>query len=179
MESEKIIELRKTNRGMNEILNANRPLVISTIKKTCSKYSGNLNFDDIVSAGMVGLWKAATHFCPEKGRFSTIATACIKREMFRFIQKEAEGKARICSIEKMGGYDSNGSSFDDIFYQMIAKEDIRSIFQVMEKDDRDLLIARFWENKTLREMAKMYGVTRERVRQKIAEALKRIRAALS
>ena len=67
-----------------QLIEDNMKLVHFTIKN----YFPNCSFDeDIVQCGMVGLCKAAEVWDEQKGKFSTLATSCIRNEIFRELKQ--------------------------------------------------------------------------------------------
>ena len=46
------------------------------------------DLDDYIQVGLMGLLKAIRNYNPEKSKFSTFATVCIRNEILKFIKKK-------------------------------------------------------------------------------------------
>lgn len=85
MDTEKLLETYQDDRGTdlrNEILVGNLALVHHVARRVMSSRCGPADYDDLVSAGTVGLIEAIEHFDPSRGHaFSTYASPRIRGAM--------------------------------------------------------------------------------------------------
>lgn len=56
--------------------------------------------EDVIQSGMLGLCEAANNYDPEKGKFSTYACVCIRREIARELKRRDKDKFTI-SLEDL------------------------------------------------------------------------------
>lgn len=76
----------KDNNEIQKMFFENTRLVYYLVNKL--ELQTSLEYDDIISEGMVGLLKAAQSFDSSKGyRFATYATRCIQNEIFMYLRK--------------------------------------------------------------------------------------------
>ena len=90
---------------------------IGLAHKEARKYSNlepNLDYDDLLQSGYIGLIKAVDKFDPEKGSFATYATYWILREILRFLDK---------SNNYLSGIDTNYNGAFRVIHKII--EDLK------------------------------------------------------
>lgn len=81
------MEARKLNPGQEQLIIGNIKLVYAMIAEVSKKRRINFkkDFEDVKTAGTIGLVKAATRFDETRGAFSTLACKCIKNEIYMYL----------------------------------------------------------------------------------------------
>jgi len=146
-----------------------------------------LDRDEAVSVGTVALVRAARTPTCDPTDFVRYAWKAIARELFQAAALNAivaiPGHAR-----KRGVAIPFGLSFDDKRYcgqpnegldRGIEAEELHAALEKIPPDDRWLLHARFWEERTQEELADELHMTRQAVSQREAKALRNLRDALA
>ena len=75
------------NKTENEILEENRGLAISSVRSFCRDHT-LYDFDDLLQIAMMSMLKAHRKFDPERGKFSTFATYCMRNDLIKFVNKQ-------------------------------------------------------------------------------------------
>ena len=164
----------------------NLKLVVGVAKKYLGR---GLEFQDLIQEGNTGLIIAAQRFDYTKGfRFCTYAMYWIRQNIARALVVDARNDA--ISINQSIGEDED-SSLEDIISSdeqlednamtSVLKDEVKILFKhchLTEKEIR-VLTLRFGLNgkepMSLGEIGKSYGVTRERIRQIEAKAIRKLR----
>ncbi len=127
----------------NNLLNKYKNLV-NKISRSYFLIGGDI--EDIVQEGMIGLYKAITHFSPQKNAsFKTFASICIKNQIQSAIKIASSEKNRVLSSalsiaddpcfdeEEKLGYETI-SDFNSLEDKIVEKENVEEIlFHVKEK----------------------------------------------
>ncbi|MCW8132661.1 MAG: sigma-70 family RNA polymerase sigma factor [Planctomycetota bacterium] len=149
--------------------------------------------DAIKQAALVGLWKAAIGFRPEMGKFAPYAFSAIRRAL-RLEHWQRQGKLerrlRERTIGRTVSCDAPLSREDEGATLVTTLEDPRAGRDQRLRDDHEqvaallgrlpprllrLVRAYYFDDRTLEEIGALEGVTHERVRQMILDALDRLR----
>jgi RNA polymerase sigma factor (sigma-70 family) len=79
--------------AVEQLIVDNEPLVRHTVTKM---YHGlrQSSMEDLLSAGLVGLWQAAQRYRPERGRFSTYACRRIRGAIIDYLRETSPGFGR-------------------------------------------------------------------------------------
>ena len=93
-------------------------------------FLGNSHFDDYIQAGLIGLLKAVRNHDPEKSKFSTFATVCIRNEIINLKRKLTKKSAKhvifdsdfVDEIARAKGY-NNESSIKEFLPDFLSEED--------------------------------------------------------
>lgn len=82
----------------DKLFNDHLYLIKIALKKINASYRAKLaglEVDDLISVGMIGLWRASVHFDPSKGnKFSTPAFQAIKGQMYEAIELARFGRRK-------------------------------------------------------------------------------------
>ena len=129
---------------------------INIIRSATKKYSKTLSPDERERCGMHGLWRCIQSHDPKYGRKFTTSL---------FIHVDWECKREIASLNRkpempLGNFDqeisdiSPSGSFDDIV-------------SGLNDNEKSIIYQRFYENRTLEEIGKSQGYSKEAARQNI------------
>lgn len=178
-----------------QVLLRNQALVNSIVKKWLGVSIGIIDAGDMFSYGMFGLMRAVDRFDVERDlQFSTYASPWIKSFIYRAISNygftvrnpvRAEELIKVVSIEETrGGALSIGETLaakvpeDRAHYSGVTEERVHQLIYELSPVSEKVVRGRFFENKTLREIGKDLGLSRERVRQLQEIALDKMRVEL-
>lgn len=130
-------------------------------------------FADLVQEGLCGVLEAEKRFDPLRGtQFSTYAVFWIKKRTSEAVQGEVKTSLRAVSLEErpeIGGEDVDP---EERWHAYNRLPDIELPFRFPETEEKILRLF-FVQGKTLGEISKMMGLTRERIRQLKYKALRR------
>ena len=149
------------------------PVVVSSAKV----YSVSpLENEELISEGVLAIFKAAKSFDPEKAKFSTFVTLCIKRAMSDEIKSALRSKripqSMISSIDGMEI--ESGDSPEDI---VISRENLNEFKDIIKKElsDTELkVLSLFLEGKTYADISEELNISLKSV----DNALSRVRNKL-
>lgn len=179
-DEQKYLELyhQGSEEARNILVERNLRLVAHIAKKYSA---GNVECDDLISIGTIGLIKAISSFNPEKGiRLATYAARCIDNEILMYLRTTKKFQNEI-SLHEPIGTDKEGNeislldilgSEDDCIDDKVAlkfqvKKLYRKITEVLRGREKTILELRYGlfngSNKTQREIAKMLGISRSYV----------------
>jgi len=157
-----------------------------------NKFQGDaaMSIEDFMQEGRIALILALEKFNPEKGAFTTIAYYYVRRKMKRFLQqngrKEHYKRSKVyqktiipMKFDEIDFINFPASYEADSFEQIETKVDqenlLRVGFSILTKSERYLVEKYFFENKSLKELAYIYGVTKEAIRQRKIVILNKLR----
>jgi RNA polymerase primary sigma factor len=166
-------ELKLADAVRRTLASANVRLAIPIVKK----YSKNRHFDDLISEGYYMILKAVDYFDFNRGfKFSTYGTWVVIRNMQRAVKQLHQHDAKNqTGFDKCDFHAESGSTEpDDNFNQIQNKELIDTLLEYCTLREREVLQQRFFQDKTLKDIAQQMGLSRERVRQIQDAALKSI-----
>lgn len=144
---------------------------------------------DAHAAGYAGLLYAAQRFDTGKGfTFSTFATDIIRFFVLRFLRGERmQARLNVVSLETPLGEDGDGGELADMIADgraevpgaaLIHDAGFERLADLADGRERELLRAVFWEERPLADVAREWGISRNRVHQIQTQALKRVRRRL-
>lgn len=167
----------------NQIIRANLRLVVSIAKR---RVGSGENFFELVSDGNMSLIRAVERFDFARGnKFSTYASWAIMKNFARSIPEEHRHHDRYrTSYGEMFNIteDERSSEYDQEHAQSRRESQVEQILGELDKREQQIVIRRFGLDRnqdplTLKEVGALLGVTKERVRQLEARALKKLRRA--
>ncbi|NLJ17094.1 MAG: sigma-70 family RNA polymerase sigma factor [Clostridiales bacterium] len=201
---------------------------LGLVHSLANRFRGRgIEYEELYSAGCMGLVKAANNFEPERGlKFSTYAVPVILGELKRLFRdggtvkvsrslKERSMKVvamrdelikkgeepKLSAIAQSLGLDvyevsealgvslpAISLTFDDekSFDIPVQSEEslitdkiaLRELLKSLDKDDRKLIVLRYWKNKTQNEVAVTMGMTQVQVSRKEKKLLQELRKQL-
>ncbi|HUG93171.1 MAG TPA: sigma-70 family RNA polymerase sigma factor [Planctomycetaceae bacterium] len=175
-------DLRQAGEIKNLLIRRNLRLVVSIARKFVRD---NMNFFEMVSDGNLSLMRAIEKFDYSRGfKFSTYATWAIQRNFARSIPAEHTRQTRF----RTGGdeffqhyhYTTGTSQFEQERTNLRQREALTTILDRLDPRERDIITTRFGlkrgtEPQTLEQVGSQFGVTKERIRQLEARALRKLR----
>ena len=175
--------LVQANVTKNSVIRANLRLVVSIAKR---HVGGPQNLFELISDGNVSLMRAVEKFDYSRGnRFSTYASWAIMRNFARSVPKErfhldrfATGYDEILDIAaSLHIYDPNEVNIPEL------RECIDVVLAQLSPTERSILIDHYGleegrGSRTLEQLGKRFGISKERVRQIEIRALKKLREIL-
>jgi RNA polymerase primary sigma factor len=164
----------------NQIIRANLRLVVSVVKKRCRR---DYDLAELVSDGCVAMMRAVESFDFSRGyKFSTYASWVIMNSALR---ASARGRRRDRFrtgtdglLETAPDHRNNDCPCD--VEQEFCRDAIRRMLVRLNDRERKIIVSRFGlegtRQKSLRQLGKEFGITKERVRQLESRARNKLRA---
>jgi RNA polymerase sigma factor (sigma-70 family) len=138
-----------------------------------------LGADELLQLSQIGLWEACQRLRPDRGKLSTLAHICIRHLVVAAIHEEITARIGL-SLDHVG---PDGAKLGE---EIAAPEslDAADILDLHEAigtlpDREQLILRQRSRGVTLREVAGEVRVTRERVRQIEAKAVRKLRESLA
>ncbi len=176
-----IEDLQKESNSVKELLiNANMRLVVSIAKKHSAQSD---NFFELVSDGNMSLIRAVEKFDFGRGfKFSTYASWAIMKNFARSIPDEKNRRERfVTGHEELFEVspDTRSDEFEILATQERATHSVNRLLEYLDPREREIIRLRAGldgDPKTLEEIGQRQGITKERVRQLNARAMKKLRS---
>ena len=169
----------------NDIVRANLRLVVSIAKRYAN---GPAHLFELISDGNMSLIRAAEKFDFARGfRFSTYATWAIMKNFARTIPTELRQRARFRTGGEerlLGIEDLRPDSARRESAQSERQLEVSRILKHLDERERQIIQHRFGLDRnrsnpmTLKEVGRVMGVTKERIRQLEARAMAKLRDAV-
>jgi len=165
----------------NFLIRSNLRLVVSIAKRHIKP---NVNFFEMVSDGNMSLIRAIEKFDYTKGnKFSTYATWAIMKNFARSIPAEHTRLDRFRTGKEEVFQHSTDERSDQFHQELVNQKQqqvIMSILEQLDHREKDIIMHRYGlkrgtEPQTLEQVGSRFGVTKERIRQLEARALKKLR----
>lgn len=157
----------------------------------------DVEIDDLIQSGYFALVAAVAAYRPGEAEFLTylgyhLKTAFAETTRFRSLREQRETKAAVLSLDApLGGDEGEGLTIGDrlqdpggeaqledvedrIWLDQLQKAMVAAL-QELPEDQRDLLLQRYWDSKTRKDLAQILGVSIENVRQRELKALQTLR----
>ena len=168
----------------------NMRLVAHVVKKyQCSE----IEPEELISIGTIGLIKAISTVDAEKGRLSTYAARCIENELLMYFRSRKKISKEVSYYEPIGT-DKEGNEISlldviesqepDAFELVTAKEDAKKLYElfdkILTKREKEVLRLRYglYGNKeyTQREVADYLGISRSYISRIEKNAIEKLRS---
>lgn len=155
--------------------------------------------DDLIQEGFIALIDAKKNFSAEKNtKFSTYAYKRIDWRLRKYYRKSCNKKSVVFNEEAEGIESQNNQEdkpkrklgkfipeeeipcYEDETQQKtnIQRESIEFAIDKLQEDERLIIRARFYEEKTLEEIGECLGISKEGVRKKEVKALEKLKFIL-
>jgi RNA polymerase primary sigma factor/RNA polymerase sigma factor len=167
----------------NQIVRANLRLVVSIAKRYMDQGE---SFFELVSDGNMSLMRAVDKFDVARGnKISTYASWAIMQNFARSIPHEQRHRDRFrtCHEEMLGAsHDYRLDSYEQENEQRQREAQVRKLMNRLDDREQKIVASRFGlgagrEPRTLGDIGEKMGVSKERVRQIEARAMKKLRIA--
>jgi RNA polymerase sigma factor (sigma-70 family) len=182
-ELEEIEDLQhRANDVKERLISANMRLVTSIAKRHAAQTD---NFFELLSDGNMSLIRAVEKFDFGRGfKFSTYASWAIMKNFARTIPDEKHRKERfVTGHEEVFEVapDTRGDEHEALATHERATANVNRLLEYLEPRERDIIRMRaglddHHKNMTLEEIGRQFGITKERVRQLNARAMKKLRS---
>jgi RNA polymerase primary sigma factor len=165
----------------DQLINANMRLVVNIAKRHAGQTD---NFFELLSDGNMSLIRAVEKFDFGRGfKFSTYASWAIMKNFARTIPDEKHRKERFVTGHEdvfEVAPDTRGDEHEALATHERATSNINRLLEYLEPRERDIIRMRaglddHHKNMTLEEIGRQFGITKERVRQLNARAMKKLR----
>jgi hypothetical protein len=148
---------------IEDILNNQDYMNIS--RKASGSFRGSLSSDEILYCTTNAAWNAVKSYDPKKSKLVTFFYRGVRIECLKKI-KENKEKNKFNVLEK------------DVPEHKSAIDTVDMLDEIKNCKDPDIMYDRFYNNKTLREIAKGKSLTKEAVRLRIQKNLKIIKSRI-
>lgn len=143
------------------------------VRSVAAKYSSTHNsLDDLVQEGMIGLLEANQRFDPSRGtQFGTYAHYWISKRILYVLERETDVPADPNTMAEIADPAGAGA-------QLISSNLLSKLPREMPLPERQVILFSYEKGYTIARIAEELGVSRERVKQLRAKALRRLRVGL-
>jgi RNA polymerase primary sigma factor len=173
----------------NQIMEANLRLVVNIARKQLGRVTRTARwweyqFDEhelnrLVSDGNMYLMHAIDRFDYARGfKFSTYACSAMKKNFSRDIQKSNRDSARCFNNQEewFDGVDESAGTEDQQTSRAEAAQTyVTELLGKLDEREAAIIRMRNFEEQTLEEVGRHFGITKERVRQIEARAMRKLR----
>ena len=157
----------------------------------------DIDLDDLIQSGYLALVDAVAEYRPGDATFLTflgyhLKTAFAETTRFHSLREQREAKTAVLSLDAPVTDDAGAPltlsdqirdpagecMLEEVEHRIWLdqlKKDVAVALRDLPEDQRALLRQRFWDGKTLKELAKSIGVSVENVRQRERKALQNLR----
>lgn len=176
-----------------ELVEHNLRLVAHIAKKYLHS---DMDQDDLVSIGSIGLIKAVASYRPESGRLAAYASRCIENEMLMALRSSKKYRANV-SLNQPIGSDSEGNEIqimdilgtdedavmDSVALRIESGRAVQLMEQVLDQREQAVIRLRYGildgECRPQHEVARRLGISRSYVSRIEKHALEMLRAGLT
>lgn len=190
-EKECIARCRAGDKEAREcLIERNLRLVAYIAKKYCS---GDKDMEDLISIGTIGLIKGIDSFDASKNiRLATYAARCIDNELLMMLRSEKKSAKDVYLYDSIGS-DKEGNEIqlvdvieyrdEDVVERLTTEDHVSQLARFMEEvlsdREKEILQMRYGlqgqKEKTQREIASLYGISRSYVSRIEKKALAKLR----
>jgi RNA polymerase sigma factor for flagellar operon FliA len=169
---------------IKRLVEAHLPLVLSELDRIYLAPGIGLDRDDLLSAGALGLLRAARRFEPGRGpTFGLFARPYVRGAMLDEIRRMLRGnppppEAVFPEPLNLNDPDTVSATADDTGDLMLRARVKRLIAEQLDDDERLKLALYFHEDLTLREIAEIVGQSISSVARSISSAVGKLKKAL-
>ncbi len=136
-EEEQELLMQGTRESCDRLVVHNLRLVVYIARKFDSS---QVNIEDLISIGTIGLIKAVNTFCPERNiKLATYASRCIENEILMYLRKNASQKNEI-SIDEPLNIDWDGN---ELLLSDVLGSDGDEVARGIEQEDEKFLLMSF------------------------------------
>lgn len=170
-------------------------LVKSQVAKIHITNTANLEFDDLVQVGCIGLMEAGKRYNPEMGAFSTYAVPWIKKYIYQEIENNRRTirvprAAREKATKEGTPYLTYGAQItedmvstdinmdDELHTKLLYQQASKAILQKLDAESQQIIRLRYIKDESRRKVAKIMGYSVESIRTKELKALAFLREEL-
>lgn len=190
---EEKIALEKFANGDEEARNLLIERNLRLVVHVCKKYANtNIDQDDLLSIGTIGLIKGVNSFKPEKGsKLSTYVSKCVDNEILMMLRSTKKLNAEVHLNEPIGKdkddnvitleevLENDDKCLDDVVdTKMKIKKMYNKIKEVLKDREKTIIELRFGlrggKPKTQKEIAKMMGISRSYVSRIETKAIEKL-----
>ena len=158
------------------LVEANLGLARAVVCKFGRPKGGKIEDSELYSAACFGLMRAAATFDPTKSKFSTWATRIMRNQILSILRKK-DSAILLSSLEPeeldVSLVDDCDNSCPLHLASLFIKE--RRSDSPKEREDKVILSMRYMQEMSLSEIAKKFGLSKERIRQRIQSSIISIR----
>ena len=180
--SEEILHV--VNETHDDLIKSYERLVGKTVRDF-TRNGKHVDKDDLTQEGFIALIEANKSFSVEMNtRFTTYAYHCINWKLHKYYRKPCNRKYGGFN-EETGGRESQDNQFeipcheDEIQQKTnVQRESVESAINKLHDVERLIIRARFYEEKTLEEIGKCLGISKEGVRKKEKKAIEKLKFIL-
>lgn len=185
---ETLADIRAAQRGdidaRNRVVLANLGLIGNMLKRI--SFRNPITLEELESVGHEALIKAVSGFDATKGfAFSTYASAAIHQDIRKYLRRHGARGFYLPVQPVKEKQTASPCVVTDVDFGRVAveysKEDVDAvdILEVLDDRERTVIYRRFWQGERLREIGRVIGLTKERVRQIQEIALNKMRRAVA
>ena len=136
-EEEQALLARHDNESRDMLVVHNLRLVVYIARKFDST---QVNIEDLISIGTIGLIKAVNTFCPERNiKLATYASRCIENEILMYLRKNTSQKNEV-SIDEPLNIDWDGN---ELLLSDVLGSDGDEIGRGVEQEDEKSMVLKF------------------------------------
>jgi len=168
----------RTPEQINELISDNQRLVLWYLARIGGRRG--VSEEELVAAGMLGLWRAAQRYDPERGAFSTYAYRCIRQRIVRERDKAIRQMEGLATEQAWDDRRAPACPHAGPADQAAAADSAALVRRLMgDLPSRESLVIQrlYFDGVTMECVSEEIGCTRARVGQIRDRALARMRAS--
>jgi RNA polymerase sigma factor (sigma-70 family) len=191
----------RTDAERNALVEANLRLVFSLVGRCTRSDTPHADRDDCAQAGALALLRAAAAWDESRGTLATVAWVAIRREIYQELcrrdlirvpqQRRGERRVKVAQLDEDAKHrqladpaadadpDGPPGGRGGVPPDKVERTELVALaLKAALPRQRMALRLRFWEGYTLREIAEVLGVNKQRAQQLVDEGIARARRAL-